>query len=194
MRAATADDSHRRKPIDTNQRMNDGSITPDYIRQLEAQAEAFLAKLPTPKRPAPLSAPELAQRIEDSGRRGWVTPHGQFIPADSNACTITLGPFTISGHAAAVMTWLPGNDPVLHRELENLLYHGESHPASAERSIKRFMFQRGYIRVANGYDCLEFEGDLKAPKLRLAESAARELGVTVNIIPWKKSVRRKGKP
>ena len=92
-----------------------------------------------------------AMHLGDEGKRGWLTPTGSFFESDETPAVRITG-LSLGGHEQAALQWLETNDPGLLMELEDRRIEAEYEcwiDTDGTDMIKGFMFEHGFIRVAD---------------------------------------------
>ena len=92
----------------------------------------------------------LAEELGMEGQRGWLTPEGEFFEADETPAVRITG-LELGGHEKAALEWLELRDPSVLEELEReRIMKGFVcwEETDGFNLIKKFMFSRGFVRVA----------------------------------------------
>ena len=92
-----------------------------------------------------------AIRLGNEGKRGWLTPKGVFFESDETPAIRITG-LSLGGHEQAALHWLESNQPDLLQELENRRIEAGYEcwiDTDGTDMIKTFMFENGFIRVAD---------------------------------------------
>ena len=93
----------------------------------------------------------LAEALSQDGQRGWLTPEGVFFEADETPA-VRISGLELGGHEKAALAWLEQYCTDLYEELERhrisegFLCWEETDGLNV---IKKFMFSRGFLRVAD---------------------------------------------
>jgi hypothetical protein len=96
------------------------------------------------------SLQRLARKLGAEGKRGWLTPEGEFFESEKTPGGRIQG-LMLGGHEQAAIDWLGANRVELYEELEN-----HAHAAGyecweetdGEDVIKNFMYKHGFIRIS----------------------------------------------
>ena len=91
-----------------------------------------------------------ANRLGEEGKRGWLTPDGEFFESDETPAVRITG-LSLGGHEQAALQWLEANDPQLLQQLEDRRIRA-GHECWIDTDgldmIKGFMLENGFIRIA----------------------------------------------
>ena len=93
----------------------------------------------------------MAEELSLDGQRGWLTPDGQFFEADETQ-SFRIAGLDLGGHERAALEWLEKSAPDLYGELDRLRISQEFmcwEETDGFNVIKKFMFSKGFVRVAN---------------------------------------------
>ena len=91
-----------------------------------------------------------ANRLGEEGKRGWLTPDGEFFESDETPAVRITG-LSLGGHEQAALQWLEANDPQLLQQLEDRRIKAGYEcwiDTDGLDVIKGFMFEEGFIRIA----------------------------------------------
>jgi len=93
----------------------------------------------------------LAEALSLDGQRGWLTPNGHFFEADETS-PFRIAGLELGGHERAALEWLEANAPGLNDELDSIrISQGFMcwEETDGFNVIKKFMFSKGFVRVAD---------------------------------------------
>jgi hypothetical protein len=92
----------------------------------------------------------LAEELGMEGQRGWLTHEGEFFEADETPAVRIAG-LELGGHEKAALEWLELRDPKALEDLERERFNKGFvcwEETDGFNVIKKFMFSRGFVRVA----------------------------------------------
>ena len=95
----------------------------------------------------------LAEELALDGKRGWLTPEGDFFEADETPAFRIAG-LELGGHEAAALQWLERNRKDLLEEVEQIRIDQGFlcwEETDGHNVMKKFMYSQGFIRVADDF-------------------------------------------
>ena len=92
----------------------------------------------------------MARKLTKEGKRGWLTPTGDFFPAGETP-PVRMAGLELDGHEQAALAYLEQHEPAMCERLYQLrVKQGFEtwEETDGHDVIKRFMFKHGFMRVA----------------------------------------------